>query len=820
MLWISTGKNRYDTKWKNTQLSWEDLVGRLRVPVTTQETVAEYRRLGKDSQSKVKDVGGYVGGIITGGRRLSTSVQSRSLITLDADSDCTDLWDDFCLTWPCAAVVHATHNSTPDKLRLRLILPLDREVHADEYEAIARKVADTVGLTYFDPTTFQAERLMFWPSVSRDVDYYFKEQTGPVLCANEVLGLYADWHDMSQWPLHDSVSGLIEKELKGQEDPLLKEGLVGVFCRTYTIAEVMDKYLSDVYEATDRNDRFTYKHGSTAAGVVTYEDKFSYSHHGTDPTSLRLCNAFDLLRLSLFSDADVAASDKTTTSKLPSYAKACDLVLKDEQVKQNLMAEKLAGAKDEFDDVGDPTPQETPREPKGDPKPPVNNGPHDDKGDAEEWLQKLDVDKHGNCYNTTQNVVIIFKHDPKLRDRFRYDEFNCRLCLVADIFWRKVKRKNDVWVTDSDMAFLRHYFETVYNINATKKIEDGLSIVSVKNKFHPIKDYLKGLEWDGTPRLDTLLIDYLGAENTPYVREVTRKTLIAAVTRVYEPGTKFDNMLMLVGPQGIGKSQLINRLGGEWYSDTFGSLQNKEAMEQLLGVWLMELGELAGLKKAEIETIKLFVAKQEDRFRAAYGQLTNSHPRQCIFIGTTNEDEFLQDPTGNRRFWPVETAINPPTHDVFDIDQAVRGQVWAEATYYYAMGEELYLTHEIKQMAEAVQEKHTELESHHEVIEDYLNTWIPENWLDLNVYDRIAWLGGDKSVSTESKICPRRKVTVLEIWTEAIKGKVEHLGKFQAKSIKNSMKKMPGWEHRIVKVSGKSERGWYNTLTPAYKMKQ
>jgi putative DNA primase/helicase len=813
-LWISVGKNRKDTRWKNVQLSWEDLATKLRQPKVTAETAAEYRRMGKDSQATVKDVGGYVGGVIVGGRRLASSVQSRSLITLDADSDCQELWDDFCLTWNCAGLAHATHKSAASNLRLRLIIPLDRDVHTDEYEAIARKVADTIGLNYFDPTTFQPERLMYWPSVSKDVEYYVREQRGPTMCADQVLAMYNDWHDMSQWPLHASVDKEIAKELGKQEDPTTKEGIVGAFCRTYTVSEVIEKYLSEVYLPTSRPDRFTYKHGSTAAGVVVYDDLFSYSHHSTDPTSMKLCNAFDLLRLSLFSDADVAAHERTNATKLPSYQKVCELILKDEQVKQHLIGEKMAAAKEEFadvpDDEGDWTGEEAPKEPKEKPKGENNDNAHDAAEDAKndkEWLQKLDVDKHGNCYNTTQNVVLILKYDPKLKNKFQWDEFNHRMRLNGSVFWRKVKRASDAWVIDSDMSHLRHYFETVYNINAVKKIEDGLTVVAMRNKIHPILDYLKGLQWDNVERLDNLLIDYLGAEPSAYVKEVTRKTLVAAVTRVFEPGTKFDNMLMLVGPQGIGKSQLINRLGGAWYSDTFGSLQNKEAMEQLQGVWLMELGELAGLKKAEIETIKLFVAKQEDRFRVAYGQLVNSFPRQCVFIGTTNEDEFLQDPTGNRRFWPVEVGERRPKHSVFSLDERTRGQIWAEACYYYGMGEDLYLTHSITEMAEAEQEKHTEQESYYTVIEEYLYTPISSNWSELNIYDRVAWLSGDTSVGQGDKVF-RTKVTILEIWLEAIRGKVEHLGRTQAKSIKNSMKKMKGWEYKVIRVGDKTERGW------------
>ncbi len=191
----------------------------------------------------------------------------------------------------------------------------------------------------------------------------------------------------------------------------------------------------------------------------------------------------------------------------------------------------------------------------------------------------------------------------------------------------------------------------MYGITNAKKITDAFLLTADSNRFHPVRNYLNSLKWDGQKRLETLFIDYLGAEDTAYVRAVTRKVLTGAVARVYEPGIKFDYALVLVGPQGIGKSEIISRLGCGFSSDTLTTLQGKEAYEQIQSFWLIELGELSALKKAEVETIKLFISKKEDAFRQAYARYTGRYPRQCIFIGTTNNDEFLKDQTGNRRFY-------------------------------------------------------------------------------------------------------------------------------------------------------------------------
>ena len=180
--------------------------------------------------------------------------------------------------------------------------------------------------------------------------------------------------------------------------------------------------------------------------------------------------------------------------------------------------------------------------------------------------------------------------------------------------------------------------------------------------YHPLRAYLAGLpEWDGSPRVDTLLIDYLGATDNAYIRAVTRKTLCAAAARVYSPGCKFDTILVLNGPQGIGKSTLIAKLGGEWFSDSLqlSDTHDKTAAEKLQGYWILEIGELAGLRKAEVETLRSFLSRQNDIYRASFGRRATPHPRQCVFIGTTNaESGYLRDTTGNRRFWPVKVSGN------------------------------------------------------------------------------------------------------------------------------------------------------------------
>jgi len=796
---VALGNSRKTKAWKNQTLQWSELLGRMESVTRTPESVAEYKAMGRDRQSEIKDVGGFVGGYCNNGSR--SDIRHRSIVCLDADFASPELWDDWTLLYGNAGAVYSTHKHTPEKPRLRLVIPLSRTVSPDEYQAIGRRVAATLGIDQFDDTSYQPQRMMYWPSASRDGEYVFRYHDGPFLDPDAVLATYHDWRDVSAWPASSRVAEVLKKTAAKQKDPLEKGGLIGAFCRAYSIEEAIAEFVPTYVPGAD--GRYTYTEGSTADGVVLYDGKFSYSHHATDPASMQLCNAWDLVRLHRFSELDADCDPGTPAASLPSYKAMSEFASRDKRVKVQIVSDRLAEAGVDFDveTVGADLEKveakqrasfeayKEERRAREAELAPVFDELSGKNEEAASWQAKLKVTEKGGIASCIENVVVILNGDPALSGCVGYNEMTHNIVATRSIPWRKVSGESQ-W-TDTDDADLRYYLERVYGLSGKDKIFDGLNVVAMARKFHPVRDYLDGCVWDGVPRLERFLVDYLGADDTPYTRAVTRKALIAAVARIYRPGVKFDYMLTLRGRQGLGKSALIAKLGGPWFSDSFTTMQGKDAYEQVQGVWLMEIGELASMKKAEVEQIKLYLSKQVDRFRPAYGRRIQEFPRQCIFIGTTNEEQFLRAPTGNRRFWVVDTPHTPPRDMWEELTPDIVAQVWGEAVALYRKGEPLFLSAELEDAARAVQETYEEENPKVGIVAQYLERLLPENWRTMDLYARRMYLEG-----TDQGTVERTTVCSLEIWAEALGQSPDRLDRYASAEVRAIMSKLPRWRHQ------------------------
>lgn len=764
---IATGSSRKSTSWKNEEVLWSTFAERLQTVTRTQETLAEYRAMSKPRRDEIKDVGGFVGGAVKGGRRKAETIMQRRLLTLDLDyvtvSDSP--WETVELILGCAAVLYSTHSSTPRAPRLRLVIPLARPVTPDEYTAIARRVAGDIGIDLFDDTTYEPHRLMYWPSASRDAEYRYFVSDGPWLDPDEQLMRYNDWRDPSEWPVSSRKQDIMQRLAKKQGDPTEKKNVVGAFCRVYSIEDAIETFLPEVYIKCG-DGRYTFAGGSTSGGLVLYEDgKFAYSHHGTDPVSGKLCNAFDLVRLHMFGDKDDEAAPGTPVSRLPSYTAMSDIAINDEAVRHELAMTRLKELSDQWDDLPE---EET------------------------DWLKELSVSAKGTFEATIDNASLVLLHDPELRGRYYYDEFRERPVVSGDLPWEKLaKRSSDCWM-DSDDSGLRRHLEKHYGIESPSKIRDAVELAMLSCKRHPVREYLNGLTWDGQSRMDTLFIDYLDAADNEYTREVTRKALIGAVARIYSPGCKHDHALVLVGPQGCRKSTTLAKLGRQWFSDSLYTVSGKDAYEQLQGHWIIEMGEMAATKKAELEQIKQFMSKQTDSYRAAYARRTQEHPRQCAFFGTTNDNEFMRDSTGGRRFWPVVVTDKGRELGGMLTDEIV-DQVWAEAVMRYEAGEQWYLSERVEQMARKVQEEHTEMNGKQGLIENFLDTLLPKGWEKMDLDKRMLFWGGgfgEKEEGTEI----RNRVCAIEIWQELFRGDPKTFTPMQAREINGILRRIPGWK--------------------------
>lgn len=614
---IAYGNSCTAKKWSNKTISFDGLCERLEKTIRTTETVEEYQKMKRADREAAKDKGGFVGGQLKGGRRKRENVVSRSMLTMDVDKGEAGFIDSYEMLSPYTSALYTTHGHMPSSPRFRIIVPLTRDVSPDEYQAIARYFAAEWGIDQFDECSYRPHQLMYWPTTPANGEFVCKKVEGEWLDPDIFLSSHPNWRDCSLLPTSSRESEVKESNGKKLEDPESKDGVVGLFCRAYPIREAIETFLSGVYEpSANIPGRYSYIPADSSAGVQIFEEKFAHSFHASDPACGRSLNSFDLVRVHKFGDED----------EKKSFQAMCDFAMGLDKVKVLAAEEKKAEAKMDFDE-------------------------------GEDWREKLRYMPRSKVLeNSVFNEVLILNNDPDFQN-FAFNEMANRIQITGEVPWSRPD-DNKFW-RDADTAQLKTLLDTRYTTFSTRNHDVAFLKVADDRRFHPVRDYLDGLPaWDGVKRVDTLLIDYFDADDKPYVRAVTRKMLVAAVTRIYHPGTKFDSVPVLDGVQGIGKSTFLKDLcGEEYYADNLSltDMNDKSAAEKLQGFWIVEIPELAGMKKADIEKVKAFITTTDDKYRPSYGRTVESHPRQCVVIASVNgERGYLRDITGNRRFWVVK----------------------------------------------------------------------------------------------------------------------------------------------------------------------
>ena len=756
---IAYGNSRQAKTWVNKTIRFEDLKERLKTTIRTTESAEEYARMSRAQRDAAKDHGGFVAGVLKGGRRKIDTVEVRSILALDGDRIDRAFLDDYETLCPYTSVLYTTHSSTDDKPRVRLVVPLTRDVTPEEFVAVSRYVADMLGIDYFDECSYQPNQLMYWPSTPANGTFVYKETDGGWLDPDAILSVHPEWTDPTRLPTSSRESKANTVAQQKVQDPLTKDGVVGLFNRTYyPVTKALEAFLSDVYEPTDNENRWHRIESHSIAGVEILEDKFVYSHHAKDPAYLKLCNAFDIVRMHRFGDMDDKAS----------YKAMCELAMRQEDVKLLAASERMADAQTDF--TG---------------------------GDDADWKKRLKYQPLTSLLeNSVYNLNLILANDPDFRN-FAFNNMANRIQVMGPLPWERPKG-NRFW-RDADTAQLKSIIDIRYLPFSSRNHDVAFTKIADDRHFHPVRDYLESLPaWDGVKRVEELFIKYLKADDTDYVRAVTRKTFAAAVARIYVPGVKFDCVPVLDGDQGIGKSTIVKDLvTSEYYSETLSltDMDDKSGAEKLQGFWVIEIGELAGMKKADIEKVKAFLSTSDDKYRPSYGKVVESHPRQCIIIATVNgERGYLRDITGNRRFWIIKVH-QKRQKKTWDFDEDFRAQFWAEAKAIWESGETLYLEGSILDDAEEAQRGAMEADERVGMIEEYLNMPLPDGWENMDLYARRNYLTGSEfGTPAHTGKTLRTEVSNAEIWCECFGKSLQELKPSDSYAIAAMMSQVNGWE--------------------------
>ena len=409
-----------------------------------------------------------------------------------------------------------------------------------------------------------------------------------------------------------------------------------------------------------------------------------------------------------------------------------------------------------------------------------------------EWvLNFLDCnhDKDGNIKSVKQfvhNFEIVMDKDDRFAGKIRFNEFAQQLYLCGNVPWEN-ENNCRAWSSHDDSA-LFSLIQADYGLKSRQDFADALKNVSMRNKFHPVRELLDSLTWDGKEHIRSLLPEYLGAEDSDYTYQVMRLWMLGAVSRVYKPGSKFDYTMILQGSQGIGKSTFLKQLAMDdsWFNDSLDSLDSDKAVQSLTGSWIIELAELKSLARTAggVESVKRFLTATQDKYRIPYERRADTFYRQCVFAGTTNKDDFLQDETGNRRFLIVQTGVKKPSKSLFvpEIMDTIK-LAWAEAVHIWKNEKpQLILPETYMQEAKELQEANMADDGKRGIIQEYLEG--------------------------KTQVCAR------EIWEKAL-GENVSPRKYQITEINDIIAKVPGWKKlkspRNFEGYGK-QRGFQKTV--------
>lgn len=690
--------------------------------------------------SDEKECGNYLLGELRGRRRMKNTVISRSAIQLDADQADEQMFEDVA-GFPYRSIVHTTFNSAPDDLRLRIVLPLDRSVTPGEYRFIAKKLMEVLGVEKFDPGSIQPERYMFKPSASNPEWYRHEVNNGYEVNADVELEGYSDSVDIVETPAPP----------KNKRDPLDMPGVIGAFNRVYSIPEAIEEFGIPYEHAGDKRWQLVGAHGE--AGVYEVTDSLTYSHHVNDPAYGVTCSAFDLVRIYHWGILDADTPPETPVNRLPSNDAALRELAEDPKVVKEMALLDFDGLEEDLTD--------------------------------DSWLMDLRRSpKTGRVTDEVHNWDLISANDPVLSSLW-WDEIALSIKTTSDLPWRDASARPQF--NGTDRAALAMHIERKYGVRPTRALVDDLvDMRAQQNRKNPLEEYLSSLEWDGTPRLEESLP---GVAPTEYTRLVARKCLVAAVARVFAPGCKWDHTLILYGEEGLGKTHWVSRMS-KGYTAPLGDIRSKDTLLSMQRSWIVTSDEGAVMKQADNDSLKEFLTRTEDVFRMPYEREVNAYPRHSVIWATTNDKDILRRQQGNRRYLIVHSAEQV---DFNQLSDRYVDQVWAEAVHYYNQGEALFLDTEQSEAAGVEREEFTEEEPLSGLIQEWVNSPVPEGWDEMSPEARVRWYAdqsdGFAAPGTEriDRICS------MQVWVECLGRRRGDHDRRDITEITRTLRNLPGW---------------------------
>lgn len=738
---LSVAPSVSSRRWEAATLTWERLVDRAHNP------------------ESVKDCGGYVAGRLKGTARRKGQVAYRSAVTLDADA-ASETLPAVVAGLGLRALVHSTYSHTRAHPRYRVIIPImGPGLSEDEYPRVARGLMEALGEAQFDPGSTQPERLMFWPATATPDEYEAVECQGETATAQ---GLLRDFGGLGPTPDHMPGS---------KRDPLGLPGVAGAFNRVYDMARAVETFHLPYDPVEGEPNRWHYTPAESEGGVIVYPDGYVFSNHASDPAYGRALSLFDLVALHVYGGEDRAAGVPQSTA--PADRPSIQRAMREFAARPEIVTELVAA---DFADVD------------GD----------EDGAALPEWVLEFHLHpKTGKPLDDVHNWDLLMRHDPVLRALAR-NEMDLTTVTRRPFPWRAVEAGKDDALTNADRAQISAHLQRAYNMPrpAQEQLNGVIDMVAQDNAFHPVVEYLESLEWDGVSRVET----YLPGAPDAYTRRVARLVAVQAVARALDPGVKVDNCLILTGRQGLGKSWFVETMARGW-TCTLGPIEGGGLRDTVMAMtrsWVTVADEGFAMKKADAEALKQFVTLTHDVIRLPYAREHVKLPRRQVIWGTTNDAVFLRAQEGNRRFLIVEVAEKL---DFGKYSDEYVNQVWAEAVHIWKTSKaqyglkdnpELFLSASEEAAAESVRSMATEEDSMTGLIQAYLDTLVPENWVEMSPEERISWLR-DEEQGIVSGTHPIDVVCSLEIWEIALQRERGKHSRVDILQITNALKQLPGW---------------------------